>query len=99
MAYKKDYKMKKILLTAVAVGIMVTSGMAGTVSKIVAKSDGVIRVGIIKNETEYVKPLSGTSDANKAMLAVSLTALSSGADVESTQDSGAWSSITILKQP
>ncbi len=89
--------MKKLLFAAVAVGMMSTSAMAleGSVNKIITKSDGTIKIVI---ETTG-RILDGTAEANKAMLAVALTARSATYTVEAFSDGTKWTNISILPAP
>ena len=90
--------MKKILIAVVAAGLMVTGAMAveGTITKIETKSDGSVKVILEKTAGGNTgKVLDGTPEANKAMLAVALTAKSTGATVDAYNDGTKWTNITI----
>ena len=95
--------MKKILLAAIAVGMMSTSAMAlvGTVEKIQIKSDGEVTIVLKKldgtGNARHI--LAGTADANKAMLAAALTAKSTSATVEMYNDATSWTNITLITAP
>ncbi len=91
--------MKKILLSVIAVGLMSVSAMAheGTISKITVKSDGTASMILLRTDTVLVnKRIDGsTPDANKAMIAVILTAKSQGATVDANTNGAIWTGITL----
>lgn len=96
--------MKKILIAAVAVGLITTSAMAvdGKISQvqITAANLNVVKIIDGTSSVEKSQKLVGTPDAIKAMLAVVLTAKASNADVTLTTGAGdngtGWNNV-ILK--
>ncbi len=96
--------MKKILITAIAVGLLSTSAMAvdGKISQIQITAADLKVIKIIDGATSVEKSqkLVGTPEAIKAMLAVVLTAKASNADVTLTTGTGdngtGWNNV-ILK--
>ena len=94
--------MNKMLLATLVAGLMSVSAMAveGTIGKVTVKSDGTIKIVLAKTAGGNIaKVLGGTADSDKAMLAVALTAKSSGATVDAYNDGTIWTNISILSQP
>ena len=96
--------MNKMLLVAVAAGIMSTSAMAGvavgTVADIIAKNDGTVKVIIHKEDGSFSNAKSiGTLEIQKVMLAIVLSAKAVNATVHATSgtvdDTPSWTAITI----
>ncbi len=95
--------MKRLLLAVVVVGLMSTGAMAldGTISKVIVKSDGVVKVVLEKTSGgPFARTIAcDTMDADKAMLAVALTAQSTGATIEAYADSTRWTYMSIIPTP
>ncbi len=76
--------MKKMLLAALAVGLMSTSAMAadGKITQIKVQGDNTITIYLTDDtNTLRVQKLVGTPEGIKAMFATALTAKSTNADV------------------
>ena len=94
--------MKKVLMAVLAAGLMVTSASAleGKITKVITKSTGEVKVVLaITGGGVSAKVLNGTADANKAMLAVALTANSTDKTVEMYDDGVKWTYISIIPTP
>ena len=95
--------MKKILFVAAAVSVISSSLMAtdGTVNSIKVKSDGVVAMEIVNSADQSLinKPLVGTADAVKAMLAIALTAKTSNSNITvfsgTVPEGTGWKTIVI----
>ena len=94
--------MKKILLAALAVGLMSTSAIAvdGKITQIKVQSDNTIVVYLTDTSNILsIQKLVGTPEAIKSMYAAVLTAKSTNADVglsQGTADNGTgWANVFI----
>lgn len=95
--------MKKILLAVSIVSMISTSLMAtdGTIVSILSKFDGTVSVGIINDADGLTinKPIVGTPESVKSMLAIALTAKSTNSPVTvysgTVTEGTGWKSITI----
>lgn len=96
--------MKKLLLITILTGLISTSAMAavlGTVTGITIFGNDVVKVRVLPNAggDSINRPLHGTTDSIKAMLATALTAKTTGSTVSlsGTSVDGAlvWNIIAI----
>lgn len=96
--------MKKFLLTTLVIGGLfgtnVMAGTIGTVEVVKVNSIGTVKLSINKGSNlTALKPIVGTAEAQKAMLAILLTAKASGKIINaSTGDYNGvtgWSTIEI----
>lgn len=89
--------MKKVLLATAVAGLLATSGFAGTLGTVVSINQYTAGTSMtFKNAstgaTSAAITVVGTDDAKKAMIAIGLTAISSGATIEYSvvQYGGQW---------
>ncbi len=92
--------MKKMLLAIFAAGLMSSSLIAavGTVDLVQVLSDGTVKIRILKEDSTLtaITPCVGTVEANKAMLAIALTAKTSGSTVKTIYGNSGWESIMLM---
>lgn len=90
--------MKKLLLAVAVASLMSVSAMAteGTIGNVIVRSDGVVKVVLAKTTGGgTTRLIGGEVDAQKAMLALVLTAKSTGATVDAYNDGTYWTNITM----
>ncbi len=90
--------MKKLLLAVAVAGLVSVSAMAteGTISRVIVSSNGEVKVVLEKTDGGSItKLIGGTVDAEKAMLALALTAKSTGDTVDGYNDGTTWTKIII----
>ena len=90
--------MKKMLLAAIAVGMMSTSAMAldGTITKIIV-STGSVKVGLTSGATTYAKAIDVDTNVGRAMLATALTAKTTQKPVSAFHDGTSWTYIEVTE--